>query len=100
VVSSRFSIWMLHSEWVNSMWAHFGHSLSRQVFSEYWSWMHLPCSNGGVTLISADGRIMCSNTLDDRLKISYSANLPEIRMKLFGAAWTRHQRQVCIRCYC
>ncbi|GAX82621.1 hypothetical protein CEUSTIGMA_g10047.t1 [Chlamydomonas eustigma] len=42
--------------------------------------------NGGVTLISADGRIKCSNTLDDRLKISYSANLPEIRTKLFGAA--------------
>jgi len=42
-------------------------------------------SNGGVVLVSADGRIVCSNTLDDRLKISYSANLPAIRTRLFGA---------------
>ena len=42
-------------------------------------------SNGGAVLVSADGRIVCSNTLDDRLKISYSANLPEIRTRLFGA---------------
>lgn len=40
---------------------------------------------GGILLTSADGRIVCSNTLDDRLKISYQANLPEIRTKLFGA---------------
>ena len=35
-------------------------------------------------LISGDGRINCSNTLDDRLKIAYQANLPAIRAKLFG----------------
>lgn len=40
---------------------------------------------GGVVLTSADGRINCSNTLDDRLKISYQANLPQIRTTLFGA---------------
>lgn len=40
---------------------------------------------GGVVLTSADGRIVCSNTLDDRVKIAYQANLPEIRTKLFGA---------------
>lgn len=35
---------------------------------------------------SADGRIVCSNTLDDRLKIAYGANLPSVREILFGAA--------------
>ena len=45
-----------------------------------------PCSNGGVSLVSADGRIVCGNTIDHRLKISYHANLPEIRTKLFGNA--------------
>jgi hypothetical protein len=40
-------------------------------------------SNGGISLISGDGRIVCNNTLDDRLKISYNANLPTIRTKLF-----------------
>mmetsp|Transcript_15134 Transcript_15134/g.32830 ORF Transcript_15134/g.32830 Transcript_15134/m.32830 type:complete len:233 (+) Transcript_15134:132-830(+) len=41
--------------------------------------------NGGVSLISADNRITCNNTLDDRLRIAYQANLPEIRKRLFGA---------------
>jgi V-type H+-transporting ATPase subunit E len=36
-------------------------------------------------LTSADGRIACSNTLDDRLKIAYQANMPQIRTTLFGA---------------
>lgn len=45
----------------------------------------LAACNGGAMLISGDGRIICSNTLDDRLNISYHANLPEIRTKLFGA---------------
>ena len=34
--------------------------------------------------MSADGRITVSNTLDDRLQISFQANLPEIRKRLFG----------------
>jgi V-type H+-transporting ATPase subunit E len=41
------------------------------------------CS-GGVVLTSADGRIVCSNTLDDRVGIAYQANLPAIRAALFG----------------
>ena len=35
-------------------------------------------------LTSGDGRIVCSNTLDDRLRIAYQANLPTVRAKLFG----------------
>mmetsp|Transcript_16430 Transcript_16430/g.48933 ORF Transcript_16430/g.48933 Transcript_16430/m.48933 type:complete len:227 (-) Transcript_16430:1006-1686(-) len=42
--------------------------------------------NGGIALTSPDGRIVCGNTLDDRLRISYHANLPEIRQMLFGDA--------------
>ena len=44
-----------------------------------------PCSCGGVVVTSADGKIVCSNTLDDRLRITYSQNLPQIRTLLFGA---------------
>jgi V-type H+-transporting ATPase subunit E len=40
---------------------------------------------GGVVLTSTDRRISCSNTLDDRIKIAYQANLPDIRTVLFGA---------------
>lgn len=36
-------------------------------------------------LTSADGRIVCRNTLDHRVHIAYEANLPDIRTKLFGA---------------
>lgn len=39
---------------------------------------------GGVVLTSADGRTTLRNTLDDRLSIAYQANLPTIRVKLFG----------------
>ena len=41
---------------------------------------------GGLIVTSADGRIVCSNTLDARLAIAYSANLPSIREMLFGIA--------------
>eukprot|EP00775_Hariotina_reticulata_P010517 gene10517-10677_t len=41
------------------------------------------CS-GGLLLTSADGRIVCSNTLDHRVHIAYEANLPDVRAKLFG----------------
>ena len=34
---------------------------------------------------SADGRVVCSNTLDDRLRIAYGANLPTVRGLLFEA---------------
>ena len=35
-------------------------------------------------LTNADGSIVCSNTLDDRLSIAYTQNLPKIREQLFG----------------
>ena len=46
----------------------------------------LGCSCGGIVVTSGDGRIVCSNTLDERLKISYQQNLPVVREQLFGAA--------------
>lgn len=45
-----------------------------------------PRSCGGVVVTSADGKIVCSNTLDDRLRITYASNLPDVRALLFGAA--------------
>lgn len=42
------------------------------------------CSCGGIVLVSADGRINCNNTLDDRMHVSYQSNLPNVRTKLFG----------------
>lgn len=41
---------------------------------------------GGLVVTSADGRIVCSNTLNDRLNIAYSTNLPALREILFGNA--------------
>lgn len=41
---------------------------------------------GGISVASANGKIVCSNTLDDRLKIAFAANLPEFRAALFGKA--------------
>jgi vacuolar-type H+-ATPase subunit E/Vma4 len=34
----------------------------------------------------ASGKIVCSNTLDDRLTIADAQNLPAVREMLFGAA--------------
>jgi hypothetical protein len=48
--------------------------------------LHPLCSSGGVVVTSADGRIVCSNTLDHRVHIAYEANLPDVRGKLFGTA--------------
>jgi len=39
---------------------------------------------GGVSVSSANGKIVCNNTLDDRLQIAFAANLPEFRTALFG----------------
>lgn len=48
-------------------------------------YVHTPVhSLGGVALLSASGKITCSNTLDDRLRIAYSQNLPAVREALFG----------------
>jgi len=49
------------------------------------------CS-GGLVLATPDGRIMCSNTLDSRLKLSFDALLPEIRTILYGASLTRKHK--------
>lgn len=43
----------------------------------------LSCS-GGVVLASQDGKIVCDNTLDARVDVSFRQKLPEIRKKLFG----------------
>eukprot|EP00210_Caulerpa_lentillifera_P008702 g8301.t1 len=39
---------------------------------------------GGIKLTSANGKIVLSNTFDDRLMIGFQENLPAIRQKLFG----------------
>lgn len=39
---------------------------------------------GGVHVISMDGKIICNNSLDDRLNVAYERNLPEIRSAIFG----------------
>jgi V-type H+-transporting ATPase subunit E len=41
---------------------------------------------GGVVATSADGRVVCANTLDDRLRVAYAASLPAMRAALFGEA--------------
>lgn len=40
---------------------------------------------GGVHVISMDGKITCNNSLDDRLKVAFERNLPELREAVFGA---------------
>ncbi|CAN6332630.1 unnamed protein product [Urochloa humidicola] len=45
---------------------------------------HAPSCSGGVVLASQDGKIVCDNTLDARLNISFRQKLPEIRKKLFS----------------
>jgi vacuolar-type H+-ATPase subunit E/Vma4 len=38
---------------------------------------------GGVRLHARKGRIVCSNTLDDRLELCYQEAIPQIRVLLF-----------------
>ncbi|WVZ98972.1 hypothetical protein U9M48_044339 [Paspalum notatum var. saurae] len=45
---------------------------------------HGPSCAGGVVLASQDGKIVCENTLDARLNVSFRQKLPEIRKKLFS----------------
>ena len=40
---------------------------------------------GGVHVISADGKTVCNNSLDDRLTVAFERNVPEIRTAIFGA---------------
>ena len=41
-------------------------------------------SVGGVVGASMDGKIVCANTLDERLAVAHDTNLPVIRKRLFG----------------
>jgi vacuolar-type H+-ATPase subunit E/Vma4 len=43
-----------------------------------------PACLGGVVVVSADGAQTVSNTLEDRLHISYELNVPTLRIKFFG----------------
>uniref|UniRef100_A0A0E0A0R3 V-type proton ATPase subunit E n=1 Tax=Oryza glumipatula TaxID=40148 RepID=A0A0E0A0R3_9ORYZ len=45
---------------------------------------HGPFCSGGVVIASQDGKIVCDNTLDARVEISFKQKLPEIRKKLFS----------------
>ncbi len=38
---------------------------------------------GGIVLHTRKGRIVCSNTIDERLQLVYSEAIPEIRALLF-----------------
>jgi vacuolar-type H+-ATPase subunit E/Vma4 len=38
---------------------------------------------GGIVLHCRKGRIVCSNTLDDRLQLVYQESIPEVRKILF-----------------
>ena len=39
---------------------------------------------GGVVVATADGTIKVSNTLEDRLRVAYDLNVPDLRIKIFG----------------
>ena len=39
---------------------------------------------GGVQVASVDGKIKVSNTLEDRLHNAYQANVPDLRIRIFG----------------
>jgi len=38
---------------------------------------------GGIKLLAKKGKIVCSNTLDDRLQLIYQEAIPDIRIELF-----------------
>ena len=38
---------------------------------------------GGVQMFANQGRIVCSNTLDERLQLAYAESIPSIRKNLF-----------------
>ena len=42
-------------------------------------------SSGGVVLSAQTGKILCLNTLEQRLQLAYEQRLPEIRALLFGS---------------
>eukprot|EP01099_Mayorella_cantabrigiensis_P000894 TRINITY_DN1380_c0_g1_i1.p1 TRINITY_DN1380_c0_g1~~TRINITY_DN1380_c0_g1_i1.p1 ORF type:complete len:255 (-),score=78.65 TRINITY_DN1380_c0_g1_i1:147-854(-) len=44
---------------------------------------------GGIVLSAEKGRILCDNTLDQRLRLAYEQLLPDVRKMLFGRSLTR-----------
>jgi V-type H+-transporting ATPase subunit E len=40
-------------------------------------------------LSAHEGRILCNNTLDERLALAFEQRLPEVRIALFGRSSTR-----------
>jgi len=44
----------------------------------------LPSCTGGIMVSTAEGRILCNNTLEQRLSLAYEQLLPYIRVKLVG----------------
>jgi len=43
-----------------------------------------PACAGGIMLSTAEGRIICNNTLEQRLSMTYDQLLPNIRIMMFG----------------
>ncbi len=39
---------------------------------------------GGVVVATADGSASVANTLDERLRVSYELNVPDLRVQIFG----------------
>jgi len=52
----------------------------------------LPACCGGVLLSANNGKILCNNTLEQRLTLSYEQLLPQIRTTLFGESLTRRYK--------
>jgi len=48
-----------------------------------------PSCCGGVLLSGRGGRILCNNTLEQRLALSYEMLLPDIRLEMFGVSKSR-----------
>jgi len=48
-----------------------------------------PSCAGGIVLSTAEGKILCSNTLEQRLSTAYEQLLPTIRTILFGRSLSR-----------
>jgi len=51
--------------------------------------LETPSCAGGVVLSAQDGKILCNNTLEQRLQTSFEQLLPTIRTILFGHSATR-----------
>lgn len=46
---------------------------------------------GGIVLHTRKGRIVCSNTIDERLQLVYQEAIPEIRALLFPSLIKKHE---------